>query len=269
MVVLHEDARIFLYPNFLTEEECDHIIALAEPQLRRSEVVAADQSGAIGSALSDIRTSAGMFFERGQDQVVRAIEERIARWTLLPVGNGEGLQVLKYSGGQKYDGHYDFFFDDVNTRNGGNRVATVLMYLQDVEEGGETTFPLLPAPGGLNPPEFSNCARSVLAVKPKKGTALLFHSMTTSGKLEERSLHEACPPLHSSVKYSMSKWIHAGAFSTTPEPYAQPAAAAPVPGVLPDVQAQMLQQRVQQRKLLDDAVVQARLTELHERMTQE
>jgi hypothetical protein len=55
----------------LHAEECDHIIGLAEPQLRRSEVVAVGQSGAIGSALSDIRTSSGMFLERGQDDVVK------------------------------------------------------------------------------------------------------------------------------------------------------------------------------------------------------
>jgi hypothetical protein len=93
--------------------------------------------------------------------------------------------------------------------------------------------------------------------------------MTPSGKLEERSLHEACPPLHNSVKYSMSKWIHAGPFSTAPQPYMHAAAAAPVPGVLPELQAQVLQQRVEQRKLLDEALVQARLAELHQRMTLE
>jgi hypothetical protein len=105
-------------------------------------------------------------------------------------------------------------------------------------------------------------------------TALLFHSMTPSGQLEQRSLHEACSPLHNSVKYSMTKWIHAGAFSTAnPEPYmhaaAAAAAAAPVPGLLTEMQGQVLQQKVQQRKLLDEAVVQARLAELQQRLVLE
>ena len=77
--------------NFLTEEECDHIVALAKPHLERSGVV---DTATGGSEISDIRTSKGMFLERGHDDTVAAIEERIARWTLLPVGNGEGLQVL-------------------------------------------------------------------------------------------------------------------------------------------------------------------------------
>jgi hypothetical protein len=64
---------------------------LAKPRLERSGVV---DTATGGSEISDIRTSKGMFLERGHDDVVAAIEERIARWTLLPAGNGEGLQVL-------------------------------------------------------------------------------------------------------------------------------------------------------------------------------
>lgn len=59
-------------------------------------------------------------------------------WTLLPVEHGEGMQVLRYQGGEKYDAHYDYFSDSENVKNGGNRVATVLMYLADTDEGGET-----------------------------------------------------------------------------------------------------------------------------------
>jgi hypothetical protein len=46
--------------------------------------------------------------------------------------------------------HYDYFFHEGGTSNGGNRYATVLMYLADTEEGGETTFPNVPAPNGIN-----------------------------------------------------------------------------------------------------------------------
>jgi hypothetical protein len=96
------------------------------------------------------------------------VEERIADWTMLPVENGEGLQVLRYRHGQKYDAHWDYFFDSASVKNGGNRYATVLMYLADVEEGGETAFPKIPAPGGDNP-GFSDCAARHLAAKPRIG----------------------------------------------------------------------------------------------------
>ena len=67
--------------------------------------------------------------------------------------------------------------------NGGNRYATVLTYLADTEEGGETVFPNIPAPGGRNDDTFSECARYHLAAKPKKGTAVLFHSIKASGEV--------------------------------------------------------------------------------------
>ena len=55
----------------------------------------------------------------------------------------EGLQVLRYVDGQKYEPHYDYFHDAVNTKieNGGQRVVTLLMYLSTPKEGGETVFP--------------------------------------------------------------------------------------------------------------------------------
>jgi prolyl 4-hydroxylase len=61
---------------------------------------------------------------------------------LLYSENGEDIQVLRYKHGEKYEPHYDYFTDNVNTVRGGHRYATVLLYLTDVEEGGETVFPL-------------------------------------------------------------------------------------------------------------------------------
>lgn len=55
--------------------------------------------------------------------------------------NGESIQILHYEHGQKYEPHYDYFHDKANQELGGHRVATVLMYLSNVERGGETVFP--------------------------------------------------------------------------------------------------------------------------------
>lgn len=51
------------------------------------------------------------------------------------------MQVLRYELGQKYEPHFDYFHDKVNQQLGGHRIATVLMYLSNVEKGGETIFP--------------------------------------------------------------------------------------------------------------------------------
>ena len=66
-----------------------------------------------------------------EDAVITDIERRISRVTQLPELNGEGIQILHYVDGQKYEPHNDYFFDSVNQAPelGGQRVATVLMYL--------------------------------------------------------------------------------------------------------------------------------------------
>ena len=84
------------------------------------------------------------------------------------------MQVLHYVNGQKYEPHHDYFHDTVNPQksNGGQRVATMLMYLTTVEEGGETVFPN--SAEKVEGEQWSECARRGLAVKTQKGDALLF-----------------------------------------------------------------------------------------------
>ncbi|CAD5188681.1 unnamed protein product, partial [Musa acuminata subsp. malaccensis] len=55
--------------------------------------------------------------------------------------NGESIQILRYRDGQKYEPHFDYFHDPKNQALGGHRYATVLMYLSNVNKGGETVFP--------------------------------------------------------------------------------------------------------------------------------
>jgi len=96
----------------------------------------------------------------------KSIENKIASWTHLPVSHGEVMYLLRYQLGQEYKPHFDYF-DPAQTKNlgeAGNRVATVVMYLSDVEEGGETYFP--DADGGQK------------AIPAKKGDAVLFWGFT-------------------------------------------------------------------------------------------
>lgn len=198
--------RASIYHNFLSKEECEHLINLARPHMAKSTVV---DSKTGKSKDSRVRTSSGMFLKRGQDKVIRDIEKRIADFTFIPVEHGEGLQVLHYEEGQKYEPHYDYFQDEFNTRNGGQRIATVLMYLTDVEEGGETVFPA--AKGNISSVpwwnELSECGKKGLSVKPKLGDALLFWSMSPDASLDPTSLHGGCPVIKGN-KWSSTKWMH-------------------------------------------------------------
>ncbi|KAJ4714122.1 Prolyl 4-hydroxylase alpha-like protein [Melia azedarach] len=203
--VISWEPRAFVYHNFLSKEECEYLINLAKPTMRKSTVVDSETGK---SKDSRVRTSSGTFLSRGRDKIIREIEKRIADFTFLPIEHGEGLQVLHYEAGQKYEPHFDYFMDEYNTENGGQRMATVLMYLSDVEEGGETVFPN--AKGNFSDVpwwnELSECGQKGLSVKPKMGDALLFWSMKPDASLDPSSLHGGCPVIKGN-KWSSTKWI--------------------------------------------------------------
>ncbi|KAI9201544.1 hypothetical protein LWI28_025097 [Acer negundo] len=204
--IISWEPRAFVYHNFLSKEECEHLINLATPHMAKSTVV---DSKTGQSKDSRVRTSSGMFLRRGQDKIISNIEKRIADFTFIPAEHGEGLQVLHYEVGQKYEPHFDYFLDEFNTKNGGQRIATVLMYLSDVEEGGETTFPAAKANFSSVPwwNELSECGKEGLSIKPKMGDALLFWSMRPDATLDPSSLHGGCPVIRGN-KWSSTKWMH-------------------------------------------------------------
>lgn len=201
-----------MYEGFLTDEECNHLVSLAKKELKRS-AVADNESGE--SKLSEVRTSSGMFISKAKDPIVAGIEDKIATWAFLPKENGEDIQVLRYEEGQKYEPHYDYFSDKVNIVRGGHRLATVLMYLSDVEKGGETVFPEAEESTRRRSmaadDTLSECARKGIAVKPRKGDALLFFSLHPNAVPDPMSLHGGCPVIEGE-KWSATKWIHVDSF---------------------------------------------------------
>lgn len=181
--------RVVVFGGLLSDEECEQLIDLARPRLARSLTVATRTGG---EEVNADRTSNGMFFQRGENDLVRRIEQRIGRLVNWPVENGEGLQVLHYRGGAEYKPHYDYF--DPNEpgtptilRRGGQRVGTLVMYLGEPEKGGGTVFPDVH-----------------LEVAPKRGNAVFFsyerpHPST-------RTLHGGAPVL-AGEKWIATKWL--------------------------------------------------------------
>ncbi|CAI0392754.1 unnamed protein product [Linum tenue] len=211
--VISWEPRAFVYHNFLSKEECEYLISLAKPHMVKSTVVDSDTGK---SRDSRVRTSSGTFLARGRDKVIRDIEKRIADFTFIPVEHGEGLQILHYEVGQKYEPHFDYFMDAYNTKNGGQRIATVLMYLSDVEEGGETVFPSAKGNYSAVPwwNELSECGKKGLSVKPKMGDALLFWSMKPDASLDPSSLHGGCAVIKGN-KWSSTKWMRVNEYKGT------------------------------------------------------
>jgi prolyl 4-hydroxylase len=184
-----ENPRIVVFGNLLSDQECDELIALAKPRMARSLTVATKTGG---EEVNDDRTSNGMFFQRGENDVVKRLEARLARLLNWPEENGEGLQILHYRPGAEYKPHYDYF-DPVEPgtptilKRGGQRVATIVMYLAEPDKGGGTTFP------DVN-----------LMVAPKRGNAVFFsydrpHPVT-------RTLHGGAPVL-AGEKWIATKWL--------------------------------------------------------------
>lgn len=222
--------RAFHLHNFMSHEECDRILEIARPRVRRSTVI---DSVTGQSKVDPIRTSEQTFLNRGSWDIVTKVEERLAVVTQLPAYHGEDMQILKYGLGQKYDAHHDV--GELTSASGkqlaaegGHRVATVLLYLSDVEEGGETAFPdsewMTPelrkwAEGQ----KWSDCAEGNVAVKPRKGDGLLFWSVNNENAIDPHSMHAGCPVIRGE-KWTATKWIHARPFRWTapPPPKAPP-----------------------------------------------
>jgi prolyl 4-hydroxylase len=186
--------RVIVFGSLLSDDECDELIALAKPKLVRSETVITSTGG---SEVNAARTSEGMFFERGENPLVRRIEERIAHLVNWPLENGEGLQILHYQPGAEYKPHHDYF-DPVHSgtptilKRGGQRVGTLVMYLNTPAKGGGTTFPDVH-----------------LEVGPIKGNGVFFsydraHPVT-------RTLHGGAPVV-AGEKWVATKWLREGRF---------------------------------------------------------
>eukprot|EP00245_Coleochaete_scutata_P007187 TRINITY_DN22309_c0_g1_i1.p1 TRINITY_DN22309_c0_g1~~TRINITY_DN22309_c0_g1_i1.p1 ORF type:complete len:291 (-),score=44.96 TRINITY_DN22309_c0_g1_i1:32-904(-) len=205
--VLSWKPRIILYHNFLSDEECDHIVNLGRPRMEKSTVVDQDTGK---SVLSTVRTSSGMFMDEAdrKDPVIARIEKRIAHYSMIPYENGELLQVLRYEFDQFYVPHHDWFDDEWNLKRGGQRVATMLMYLSSDIVGGETIFPDAENAG------MCSCGGEMkkgICVQPKKGNAVLFWSTKLDGKTDDLSLHGGCKVI-SGEKWSSTKWMREAYF---------------------------------------------------------
>lgn len=201
--------RIVVFPAFLDQARCEYVIQLAEEYLNPSSLAYAP--GQNVSLEQQTRTSKGTFLSSLQDPdgVLSWIEERIAAATLLPREHGEDFNVLKYENNEHYDSHMDSFDPKVFGPQPSQRIATVLIYLSDVLEGGETVF----KKEGLDGPnrqilDWRNCDDNndgSFKYKPRKGDAVLFWGVSPDGEIDPRSLHGGCP-VKRGTKYSMTKW---------------------------------------------------------------
>uniref|UniRef100_A0A8C5ATB5 procollagen-proline 4-dioxygenase n=1 Tax=Gadus morhua TaxID=8049 RepID=A0A8C5ATB5_GADMO len=184
-----DSPRIVRYLNALSHDEIETIKQLAKPNLARA-TVRDPKTGVLTTA--NYRVSKSAWLEGEDDPVVARVNQRIEDITGLTVRTAELLQVANYGVGGQYEPHFDFSrrtFDS-NLLVDGNRLATYLNYMSDVEAGGATVFPDFGA-----------------AIRPKKGTAVFWYNLFSSGEGDYRTRHAACPVLVGN-KWVSNKWIH-------------------------------------------------------------
>lgn len=159
------------HPQALDPYLCDHLINAATPQLAPSGVVH-PETGL--SMRSDVRTSYSMYFQPNMyDAVVAETLRRLAAIGGLPAENAEPIGVLRYGVGQEYRPHFDFYDDP---QHKAQRVSTVFIYLNDVEQGGGTEFP-----------------RLGVTVQPERAKAVKFLNCDAAGKPNPETLHAGLP----------------------------------------------------------------------------
>ena len=189
LLMTMQNPSVVVFGGLLSDEECDALVAAAEPRMSRSETVV-NETG--GNEINVARTSDGMFFGRGESALCERIEARIAALLHWPMVNGEGLQVLHYRPGAEYKPHHDYFDPALPgmaavLARGGQRVGSLVIYLNTPLQGGGTVFPDVQ-----------------LEVAPIKGNAVFFsydrpHPIT-------RSLHGGAPVL-AGDKWVATQWL--------------------------------------------------------------
>lgn len=181
-IVRDMSPQVVRFPGLLSAEECDYLCEAADPLFEPAHTVE-EYTGR--TLRNPIRTSdTAVFPWVGENPAVHALNRRLAAASRTDVQQGEPLQILRYQPGQEYKAHTDAIPGLEN-----QRIMTMLVYLNDEFEGGETTFPKLE-----------------LTIRPKRGEGLLFTNVDADGKPDPSVLHAGLP-VESGVKFLASRWI--------------------------------------------------------------
>ena len=182
--------QIYTYNDFLTAEDCALLIEESNKNLRPSSVSNIKDEVVVSKA----RTSKTADLHYFSSSYLNHIDNKITSFMELNPFLGEIMQTQKYNPGQYYKEHTDYFHPltreySTYTEWMGQRTWTFMIYLNDVEEGGETYFKHLK-----------------LKVKPKQGMAIFWNNLYRNGIPNPKTAHEACPPV-SGDKYVITKWF--------------------------------------------------------------
>ena len=193
----NDKQMIAVVHDFISQEECEEILAYSWQNMERSTVASKDGKG----QKHDKRTGSNTWLQHDASPIIKGVADRISQMVRMPLKNAEPFQVVYYKENEEYDYHWDSFdeSDDVATeeytKNGGQRLITVLGYLRDVPKGGETGFNHL----GVN-------------IQPRRGSVSVWWNVEpNTTKIEIKSQHAGLPVLEGE-KYAFNLWFRENEF---------------------------------------------------------
>jgi len=184
------DPKIVIFHEVISENEIETLKQLAIARLKSSVIFTKE---GLPEITSSVRISKVAWFDDRAHMLIKRISTRIEDMTGLSMKSAESLQVQKYGIAGFYKSHYDFTGGlNVSSKSfeEGDRIATFLLYLNDVEKGGATAFPYLRA-----------------KISAEKGAATFWYNLFPSGAADYRTRHSGCPVFVGS-KWVANKWIH-------------------------------------------------------------
>jgi len=186
-----EQPCVAVIEDILSANECDELVRRSVDKLECSTIV--NPRDGTHETIAE-RSSEGTFFAIEADPFIARIDRRLAALMNAPIENGEGLQILHYRLGGQYTPHFDYFPPNdpgsaAHIANGGQRIATLVIYLNDVADGGATVFPELK-----------------LTVGPKKGAGVYFEYCNSHGQVDPLTLHGGLP-VRAGEKWIATKWL--------------------------------------------------------------
>ena len=164
------------FKELVPVELCHHLIGVSAPGMYVASVINPKTGAPEADPQKDCMQR--IFLPMEMDIASHVVRVRMAASAGMTIEHGEYLQVLLYSPGQVFVPHLDGFEGTPESNSdllrGGQRVKSVLLYLNDNYEGGETHF----------------CVMNE-KIKGDEGEAIVIHNVLDDGTLDDQSVHEA------------------------------------------------------------------------------
>lgn len=189
--IIRTEPLIYTINDFLSPIECDHLIQLCKNKLNDATL-----STTYGNIIDkNIRNNKICWLDHNETWVCEVLCKRLENIIKIPLSHAEKIQIVYYKIGEKYDLHTDSFIRNGSEKSnkqmkyGGQRIFTCLIYLNDVESGGETYFSEI---------DYTE--------NPKKGKLIVFRNVDNKNDKNELTRHKGCV-VTKGEKYAINLWF--------------------------------------------------------------